>query len=140
MSKKKVHIIGTGTIGEPLIGLFCDFKEELGIDQVSFHKRSPLTYDRSKVKDLMKRGAKLVVDNDKWDDFKEIMAPFTDIANLPIIRSLKDATMAALKGAGSKLTEEALLLPTRLDKLTGAMITKPLGLAKGWTIGGARIT
>ena len=42
--------------------------------------------------------------------------------------------------AGSKLTEEALLLPTRLDKLTGAMITKPLGLAKGWTIGGARIT
>ena len=72
MAKKTVHIVGTGTIGEPLIGLFCDFKDELGIDEVSFHKRSPLTYDRSKVKDLMKRGAKLVVDNDKWDDFKEI--------------------------------------------------------------------
>ena len=42
--------------------------------------------------------------------------------------------------AGTKLTEEALLLPTRLDKLTGAMITKPFRLAKGWTIGGARIT
>ena len=42
--------------------------------------------------------------------------------------------------AGSKLAEEALLLPTRFDKITGAMITKPLGLAKGWTIGGARIT
>ena len=72
MAKKKVHIVGTGTIGEPLIGLFCDFKEQLGIDEVSFHKRSPLTYDRSKVKDLIDRGAKLVVDNDRWKDFKNI--------------------------------------------------------------------
>jgi glyceraldehyde-3-phosphate dehydrogenase (NAD(P)) len=72
MAKKKVHIVGTGTIGEPLIGLFCDFKEELGIDEVSFHKRSPLTYDRSKVKDLMRRGAKLVVDNDRYSAFQEI--------------------------------------------------------------------
>ena len=35
MSKKRVHIVGTGTIGEPLIGLFCDFKEELGIDETT---------------------------------------------------------------------------------------------------------
>ena len=72
MSKKRVHIVGTGKIGEPLIGLFCDFKEELGIDEVSFHKRSPLTYDRSKVQDLISRGAKLVVDNDKYSDFQKI--------------------------------------------------------------------
>ena len=69
---KKVHIVGTGTIGEPLIGLLCDFKEDLGIDEISFHKRSPLTYDRSKVQDLINRGAKLVVDNNRWDDFHEI--------------------------------------------------------------------
>ena len=72
MAKKRVHIVGTGTIGEPLIGLFCDFKEQLGIDEVSFHKRSPLTYDRSKVQDLMNRGAKLVVDNDRYSDFQNI--------------------------------------------------------------------
>ena len=32
MSRKIVHVVGTGTIGEPLIGLLCDFKEQLGID------------------------------------------------------------------------------------------------------------
>ena len=38
MSKKIVHVIGTGTIGEPLIGLLCDFKKQLGIDQVTFEQ------------------------------------------------------------------------------------------------------
>ena len=72
MAKKIVHIVGTGTIGEPLIGLFCDFKKELGIDEVTFHKRSPLTYDKSKVENLVKRGAKLIVDNHRWSDFKQL--------------------------------------------------------------------
>ena len=27
MKKKVVHIVGTGTIGEPLIGLFTDFRD-----------------------------------------------------------------------------------------------------------------
>ena len=54
-----VHVVGTGTIGEPLIGLFCHFKEQLGIQEVTFHKRTPLLTDRSKVKALMALGAKL---------------------------------------------------------------------------------
>ena len=40
-SKNIVHVVGTGTIGEPLIGLFTDFKERWGIDEVTFHKRTP---------------------------------------------------------------------------------------------------
>ena len=48
-SKKVVHIIGTGTIGEPLIGLFAEKKAALGFDEVTFHKRTPLLTDRSKV-------------------------------------------------------------------------------------------
>jgi glyceraldehyde-3-phosphate dehydrogenase (NAD(P)) len=28
-----VHVIGTGTIGEPLIGLLADLRKELGIDE-----------------------------------------------------------------------------------------------------------
>ena len=40
--KNIVHIVGTGTIGEPLIGLFTDFKQHLGIDEVTFHKRTPM--------------------------------------------------------------------------------------------------
>ena len=37
MSRKIVHVVGTGTIGEPLIGLLCDFKNQVGIDEVTFH-------------------------------------------------------------------------------------------------------
>ena len=36
MARKIVHVVGTGTIGEPLIGLLCDFKDELGIAIDSF--------------------------------------------------------------------------------------------------------
>lgn len=69
MSKKNVvHVVGTGTIGEPLIGLLTEYKKELGIDEVTFHKNS--VADRPKVKALLKRGAKLVVDADKVEGFK----------------------------------------------------------------------
>jgi hypothetical protein len=54
--KKIVHIVGTGTIGEPLIGLFTDFRDRMGIDEVTFHKRTPLESDRSKLDHLMARG------------------------------------------------------------------------------------
>ena len=30
MKRKNVHIVGTGTIGEPLIGLLCDYRDQLG--------------------------------------------------------------------------------------------------------------
>ena len=72
MSRRVVHVVGTGTIGEPLIGLLCDFKEDLGIDEVTFHKNTPLTTDRSKVKSLMQRGAILTTYKDKFDGFNAI--------------------------------------------------------------------
>ena len=72
MKRKNVHIIGTGTIGEPLIGLLCDYRDQLGIDDVTFHKNTPLISDKSKVIDLLQRGARLVVDENKFDSFSEI--------------------------------------------------------------------
>ncbi|HPF34044.1 MAG TPA: hypothetical protein P5571_07345 [Candidatus Krumholzibacteria bacterium] len=69
---KNVLVMGTGTIGEPLIGLLCHFKDQLGIDEVLFHKNSPLVTDRSKVQDLVRRGAKMVSDADRIDGFKEL--------------------------------------------------------------------
>ena len=36
-----VHVIGTGTIGEPLIGLLADHRDDFGIEEVTFHKRHP---------------------------------------------------------------------------------------------------
>jgi glyceraldehyde-3-phosphate dehydrogenase (NAD(P)) len=71
-SKRVVHIIGTGTIGEPLIGLFADKKDQLGFDEVTFHKRTPLLTDRSKVTNLLKRGARLACDESARRGFREI--------------------------------------------------------------------
>jgi glyceraldehyde-3-phosphate dehydrogenase (NAD(P)) len=42
-----VHVVGTGTIGEPLIGLLTDDREAFGIDEVTFHKRTPLIDERA---------------------------------------------------------------------------------------------
>jgi glyceraldehyde-3-phosphate dehydrogenase/erythrose-4-phosphate dehydrogenase len=70
--KKIVHVVGTGTIGEPLIGLFADFKRHLGIDEITFHKRTPMTTERAKVNHLLQRGAQLAVDADKTADFEAL--------------------------------------------------------------------
>ncbi|MEK7341424.1 MAG: hypothetical protein AABZ69_04310 [Candidatus Binatota bacterium] len=72
MGKKIVHVVGTGTVGEPLIGILSTFREQFGLDEVTFHKRTPLLTDRSKVVVLGKKGAKLCVDKDRWQAFKEM--------------------------------------------------------------------
>jgi len=69
---KNVLVLGTGTIGEPLIGLLAHFKDKLGIDEVLFHKNSPLVTDRSKVKNLVRRGAKMVANRSSIEGFKAI--------------------------------------------------------------------
>lgn len=72
MAKKIVHVVGTGTIGEPLIGLLSTFRGPFGIDEVTFHKRTPLLTDRSKVTVLGQKGAKLCVDKERWQSFKNM--------------------------------------------------------------------
>ncbi|HUP23623.1 MAG TPA: hypothetical protein VNB06_11875 [Thermoanaerobaculia bacterium] len=67
-----VHVVGTGTIGEPLIGLFTDFADKMGIDEVTFHKRTPLKSDRAKLEHLMARGARLVVDPERRREFEAL--------------------------------------------------------------------
>ena len=71
-NKKIVHVVGTGTIGEPLIGILCEQKSNLGIDEVTFHKQSPLTKDAPKIKNLIAKGARLAVHEDRVESFKEI--------------------------------------------------------------------
>ena len=70
--KRIVHVVGTGTIGEPLIGLFTDFGDRMGIDEVTFHKRTPLEFDKARINHLMSRGAKLAVDRDRMDSFEKM--------------------------------------------------------------------
>jgi glyceraldehyde-3-phosphate dehydrogenase (NAD(P)) len=70
--KRIVHIVGTGTIGEPLIGLFTDFRDRMDIDEVTFHKRTPLASDKARINHLMERGAKLATDTDRVDSFEKL--------------------------------------------------------------------
>jgi glyceraldehyde-3-phosphate dehydrogenase (NAD(P)) len=72
MSKKIVHVVGTGTIGEPLIALFADKAKELGIDEVTFNKRTPQYTDRAKIQDLIRKGAKLATTADQKAKFEEL--------------------------------------------------------------------
>jgi glyceraldehyde-3-phosphate dehydrogenase type II len=74
-----VHVVGTGTIGEPLIGILADLRQELGIDEVTFAKKSPLLEDRSKVTSLERRGAKLAAEKERWAEFRHLgMEPTYD--------------------------------------------------------------
>lgn len=69
---KTVHIIGTGTIGEPLIGLLSDLKDKLGVDEITFHKKTPILEDRPKINNLIERGAKFCCDKEQKGAFEKL--------------------------------------------------------------------
>lgn len=71
-NKNIVHVVGTGTIGEPLVGFFTTFRQKWGIDEVTFHKRTPNADDRAMVQSLIDRGARLVADEEARDDFARL--------------------------------------------------------------------
>lgn len=105
MQRKIVHVFGTGTIGEPLIGLLCDYRNQLGIDEITFHKNRPLKDDRPKINSLIKRGARLSVDEKRYQDFRKSgMDP-----ELETEESIKRATViidCTPKGIGNYHKEE----------------------------------
>ncbi len=72
MSKVIVHIIGTGTIGEPLTGILSDHKEDFGIDEVTFNKNRPLRGDRPKLEQMVRRGALMSSSSEHVQAFKEM--------------------------------------------------------------------
>jgi len=69
---KNVLVVGTGTIGLPLIGLLTRHKDKFGIDDVLFNKNTPLKHDSAQIKQMIRLGAKLVTDSDKFDDFSKL--------------------------------------------------------------------
>ena len=102
--EKKVLVVGTGTIGEPLIGLLSAHGRELGIDEVMFHKRTPLLTDRSKVRDLIRRGAKLVTDADRMDAFEDLEVG-TPVMNTE--QAIEEASVVIdCTPAGNKMKDE----------------------------------
>ena len=65
-----VHVVGTGTIGEPLIGILSAMRREFGIDEVSFHKATPRSTDRPKLMALQQKGATLAATPETYDEFR----------------------------------------------------------------------
>lgn len=93
---KIVHVVGTGTIGEPLIGLLENYQEAFGIDEISFMKRTPLLEERGKVNDLIRRGAKLAVREDRRASFEELghEVSFNDVEAIERATVVIDCTPA----------------------------------------------
>ena len=67
-----ILVVGTGTIGEPLIGLLSSLKQEMGVGDIYFHKRTPLDHEVAKVNSLISRGAKLVTDEHNIPNFQNL--------------------------------------------------------------------
>lgn len=70
-----VHVVGTGTIGEPLIALLLAKKDDLGIEHVSFSKRTAGEKDSVKVRQLIKKGGMLAADESTVKDFEACGQP-----------------------------------------------------------------
>ena len=50
MAKKRtIHVVGTGTLGEPLVNLLLDMKEDVAVDEITFHKNTPRVSDRTRI-------------------------------------------------------------------------------------------
>ena len=67
-----VHVVGTGTIGEPLIEILSVLRKPLSIDEVTFAKSTPCQVDRPKVLSLMREGANFAAERCKWSEFREV--------------------------------------------------------------------
>ncbi len=86
---KIVHVVGTGTIGEPLIGLLARHKADFGLDDVTFYKHSPRATDRPMVNALRALGAKLAVADEKRADFEKLGL----VPDLSVTDALKQASV-----------------------------------------------
>lgn len=78
---KNILVVGTGTIGEPLIGLLAEHKPALGIDNVYFYKRTPLTEEKGKVEALQRKGAQIVTKKETIPAFKDIGFDASNVEN-----------------------------------------------------------
>ncbi|MFT5432334.1 MAG: glyceraldehyde-3-phosphate dehydrogenase/erythrose-4-phosphate dehydrogenase [Myxococcota bacterium] len=72
MQRNIVHVVGTGTIGEPLIGMLSSLRKQFGIDEVTFHKASARVNDRAKVQALQRKGAVLAATPATMEGFKKL--------------------------------------------------------------------
>lgn len=93
-----VHVVGTGTIGEPLIGLLTECREPLGIGRVTFSKNRPTPDDVEKIRMMVQHGAGLCVPPEVADEKTGVRRPGSE----------------AFTAAG--YPEPVMLTPTAVDR------------------------
>jgi glyceraldehyde-3-phosphate dehydrogenase (NAD(P)) len=71
-TKRIIHVVGTGMIGEPLIGLLLHARQALAVDEITFYKHSPRLTDRAKIANLIRRGARLTVAPERLVEFEKL--------------------------------------------------------------------
>lgn len=69
--KRNIMVVGMGTIGNPLLGLFLSLKDQLGFGDIFFTKSSPKIQDIPEVESLVRRGGKFTVSEARFDDFRK---------------------------------------------------------------------
>ena len=69
----KIFIVGTGTIGKPLIRLFLRMRKALDFEEIIYHKNTPELKCRGMLKYFYEEGAKLAVYSEKVEGFREIL-------------------------------------------------------------------
>lgn len=70
----KVLIVGTGTIGEPLIQLFLKVSKALDFEEIIYHKNRPELKSRGMLEYFYKEGAKLAVYSDQMSEFTQLLS------------------------------------------------------------------
>ena len=71
----RILIVGTGTIGKPLIRFFLNTKDTLKIEEVIFHKNKAEERSVGMLQRFMNFGAKLAVYSEKFNDFRTLLRP-----------------------------------------------------------------
>lgn len=72
---RTILIVGTGTIGKPLIRLALEMKNHMDVEEIIFHKNRPELKSRGTLHAFHTRGAKLAVYKENFREFQELLAP-----------------------------------------------------------------
>ncbi len=105
----KIMVVGTGTIGSPLVRLFLVTRKDLGFEEVIFHKNQPELKCRGRLELLLSQGAKLAVYPERMVEFKELLAPDGFSPSYTFTQALNKADVVidcTDKGIARKLKQE----------------------------------
>lgn len=105
----RLLIVGTGTIGKPLIRLFLQERGELAIEEIIFHKNEPEKKCRGMLEYFHSLGAKLAVYPEKMDEFKKLLAPRGFQPDYTFVEAIERADIiidCTDKGIARKLKEK----------------------------------